>query len=220
VVVYILTGASALFPVALVTDDNYLAFTLWMIYREMKSFVDLRHDFLLSKSHSNLAQARTVLVTAVPDELSTEHDLRTFASFVPGGVDRVWMYRDSKELNELFEERQEACKRLEAAEAQLLVLATKAWAKKSRFHRKAHSKKHRDIEDVREHELVKPEPSMEVIRELVPAHKRPMHRPGLFRSKVDTIDWCKVRASLPTSSIYRSSNMVDFRLLIRPRSLR
>ena len=67
-----------------------------MIRREMLYFLDLRHQFLISKSHSRLPQARTVLVTGVPEALADEQELRTFASFVPGGCDRVWLYRDTK----------------------------------------------------------------------------------------------------------------------------
>jgi len=67
-----------------------------MIRREMIHFVHMRQQFLLSKSHSRLAQARTVLVTSVPDELANEHDMRLFAGFVPGGIDRVWFFRDTK----------------------------------------------------------------------------------------------------------------------------
>ena len=67
-----------------------------MIRREMEHFVHMRHQFLISKSHSRLPQARTVLITSVPEELADEDDLRKFASFVPGGIDRVWIYRETK----------------------------------------------------------------------------------------------------------------------------
>lgn len=62
----------------------------------MMHFIHMRHQFLISKSHSRLPQARTVLITSVPEELANDHDLKTFASFVPGGVDKVWIYRDTK----------------------------------------------------------------------------------------------------------------------------
>ncbi|RXW15422.1 hypothetical protein EST38_g10427 [Candolleomyces aberdarensis] len=169
------------------------AVVLYMIYRELKYFVHLRHEFLLSKSHMKLPQSRTVLVTAIPDELSTEHDLRTFASFVPGGVDKVWMYRDSRELNELFEQRQEACQRLETAASTILVQATAAWRKKVKLHNKSHRKR-KDEENAEAFELVKPEPSMDLLNELVPVAQRPRHRTGLLGlagSNVETIEWCK-----------------------------
>ncbi|KAF6760084.1 DUF221 family protein [Ephemerocybe angulata] len=170
------------------------AFVIYMIYREMDAFVKLRQNFLMSKSHTKLPQSRTVLVTAIPDELSTEHDLRTFASFVPGGVDKVWMYRSTKGLNDLFDRRQEACSKLEAAQTSILKQATLAWRAKTKLHRKSQKNKLKDEEKPEDFDLVKPEPTMELLNDLVPAAKRPKHRTGmlgLFGPKVDTIDWCK-----------------------------
>ncbi|KAJ7045820.1 DUF221 family protein [Mycena alexandri] len=167
-------------------------FVLFMIRREMFHFLDVRHKFLISKSHSRLAQARTVLITNVPDELANEHDLRLFASFVPGGIDRVWMYRDTKLLNKLFERRQSACSKLEAAEAKVLKHATDAWRVKELAHRKMHKKKKRD-EESGDMPLELPIPSQELFDELVPVDVRPTHRIGflgLFGRKVETIPWC------------------------------
>ena len=175
--------------------DSFLAFVLWMIYREMNSFIKLRQQFLLSKSHTKLPQSRTVLITAIPDELSTEHDLRTFASFVPGGVDKVWMYRSTAGLNELFERRQEACEKLEDAISHLLARATNAWRKKLKLHKKMQHKKRRDVEVPQECEVEQPTPSLDLLNELVPFNRRPRHRIGTLGcvgEKVDSYDWCKV----------------------------
>ncbi|KAF7376421.1 hypothetical protein MSAN_00057600 [Mycena sanguinolenta] len=168
-------------------------FVLFMIRREMLHFVDVRHKFLISKSHSRLAQARTVLIVNVPEELANEHDLRLFASFVPGGIDRVWMYRDTKKLNKLFQRRQDACKKLEAAESDVLKHATKAWRNKELEHRKMQKKKKQD-EEQGDTPLELPEvPPRELLDELVPEDDRPKHRTGflgLFGKKVETIPWC------------------------------
>jgi calcium permeable stress-gated cation channel len=187
----------------------------------MSHFVHMRHQFLLSPSHSAHAQARTVLLTSVPDEIANEHDMRQFASFVPGGVDKVWIYRDTKELNHWFEERQHACGKLEGAVSSLLKDATRVWRKKEKMWKKQHKKskkaqkkkakghveeageKHTsanvDIENQQdEDEMVIPPPSREFLDELVPSNKRPKHRVGLlgiFGGKVDTIDWYKVSVS-------------------------
>ncbi len=161
----------------------------------MLHFVHMRHQFLISKSHSRLAQARTVLITSVPNELANEHDMREFASFIPGGVDRVWFYRDKKLLNEIFEERQELCQKLESAEADVLKQATKAWRAKQAAHKKALKRKPKDEESKEELELVLSPASHELLDELVPAKKRPTHRTGflgIFGRKVDTLDWCRV----------------------------
>jgi len=167
-----------------------------MIRREMMHFVHMRHQFLISKSHSRLAQARTVLITSVPDELATEPDLRQFASFVPGGVDKVRIFRDTKALNELFEERQEACAKLEVAESEILHQATKAWHLKETVHKKAKQiRKTTDEEKQETDGLVLPPASRALLDELVPPTSRPRHNTGfvgLFGPKVDTIDWYKV----------------------------
>ena len=74
----------------------FAAFVVLMIRREMMHFVFMQQRFLISKSHSRLAQARTVLITSVPDDLANEEDMRLFTSFVPGGIDRIWFFRDTK----------------------------------------------------------------------------------------------------------------------------
>lgn len=169
-------------------------FVLYMIRREMQHFVQMRHEFLLSKSHTRLAQARTVLITSIPGDLATEHDLRTFASFVPGGVDRVWLFRDTRELNELFEERQDTCNKLEQAEAELLKTAVKVWRRKEGIRRKA--QKHKSVdEEKNDQQNHVPPASRALLDELVPLASRPRHRTGflgIIGPKVDTVDWCKV----------------------------
>ncbi|KAF7782412.1 hypothetical protein Agabi119p4_1788 [Agaricus bisporus var. burnettii] len=169
-------------------------FVVWMIRREMAYFVNLRHQFLISPSHSRLAQARTVLITSVPDELANERDLRSFASFVPGGVDRVWLYRDTRSLNDVFERRQDTCLKLEAAGSSLLVQAVSAWRKKIKHHKKAINRKRKDEEGLTiSNDLAIPPLTRAFLDELVPPAKRPHHRTGflgMIGQKVDTIDWC------------------------------
>ncbi|KAF7361617.1 hypothetical protein MVEN_00504900 [Mycena venus] len=150
-------------------------FVLFMIRREMLHFLDMRQKFLISKSHSRLAQARTVLITNVPDELANEHDLRLFASFVPGGY------------------RSHACNKLEAAEAKVLKHATDAWRIKERAHRKLQKKKKQDEEQGDSPLELPAAPPRELLDELVPEKVRPTHRTGflgLFGKKVETIPWC------------------------------
>jgi hypothetical protein len=170
-------------------------FVIYTIRREMMHFIHMRHQFLISASHSRLAQARTVLITSVPEELANEHDLRTFASFVPGGVDKVWILRDTTVLNKLFEERRDACSKLEAAEAALLKQASRVWRKRDKIHRKMQKLKPKDEESVNGGALIVPPASRDFLDDLVPVTSRPRHRTGflgLFGTKVDTIDWCKV----------------------------
>ncbi|TFK46380.1 DUF221-domain-containing protein [Heliocybe sulcata] len=186
-------------------------FVLYMVRREMFQFVHMRHQFLISKSHSRLAQARTVLITNLPDELANDHDLRQFCSFVPGGVERIWIYCDSRDLNKKFEARQKACKTLESASSKLIRAATKEWARRQKAQHKL-AKKVRKPKDVEKAEryaqedgfdanaLIAPPPSQEFLGDLVPENKRPKHRLGVLGKvglgrKVDTIEWCKEEIS-------------------------
>lgn len=192
-------------------------FVLYMIRREMFHFVHMRHQFLISKSHSRLAQARTVLITNVPDELANDHDLRQFCSFVPGGIERIWIYRDSRDLNKNFEARQKACKKLEAASSKLLRAATKEWVRRQKAQHKFAKKvrKPRDVEKAEKeaaeegfdvNALIPPSPSREFMDDLVPEEKRPKHRLGTLGvvgigKKVDTIEWCKVEIAKLNAAI-------------------
>ncbi|KAJ7079066.1 DUF221 family protein [Mycena belliarum] len=167
-------------------------FVLYMIRRELLHFLDMRHQFLISKSHSRLAQARTVLITSVPEELADEHSLRLFASFVPGGIDRVWIYRDTRNLNKLFDERQAICTKLEVAQAQVLKRATAAWRVKEAAHRRMLKKKP-DTERGNADLELPVAPSQELLDELVPFKEKPRHRIGFlgwFGLKVETVPWC------------------------------
>lgn len=194
------------------------AYVIWLLRRELSRFVQLRHQFLLSKSHSTLAQAKTVLVTSLPEkDLTTEADLRTFASFVPGGVARVWIYRDAPGLNDAYQKRLDACGKLEGAVSSLLRDANKAWRKKQQ-REKATEKAKTKVQDME----LKPQngntpavngngahtrPTSTALSDVdLESHKassplsildtisRPTHHLGYVPwtgEKVDTIEWCK-----------------------------
>ncbi|KAF8606373.1 DUF221-domain-containing protein [Ceratobasidium sp. AG-I] len=104
-------------------------FVFWMIRRELLIFVHARHQFLIARSHSHLAQAKTVLITSMPDELCDEKDLRDFCAFVPGGIDKVWIYRNQPELPKLYDDRLKACQKLEKTEVKYMRAVLKAWRK-------------------------------------------------------------------------------------------
>lgn len=105
-------------------------------------------------------------------------------------------------LNDGFEERTKACKKLEAAESKLLRTATLTWRKRLKEHEKA-AKRARPKDEEKgdsgdsEPLVIPDKPSHQFLNELVSNEKRPKHRlgfMGLFGQKVDTIDWCKVSA--------------------------
>ncbi|KAE9399448.1 DUF221-domain-containing protein [Gymnopus androsaceus JB14] len=205
IVVYILTSRY-LFPIKF--------FVIYLVRREMSHFVLMRQRFLLNPAHSRLAQARTVLITSVPDTLSTESSLRQFASFVPGGVERVWFYRDTKKLNKLFNERSKKCNMLETAVSEILRDAMKAWRKREDKRKKKKAKnipkpRSDDVEGGQgreeplddDEELLEQEVSQKLLDELVPPAKRPKHRVDFIGEKVDTIDWCRDEIAKLNSNI-------------------
>ena len=124
---------------------------LYLIRREYIHYTDMRQGYLASKSHSYNPKARTVLITSIPHEMCTEKELRIWASFVPGGVQNIWIYRDTRvgtnstgtslwlliplqELNKAYVERLTACEKLEAVASRLLRLAVIEWRKRRQVH--------------------------------------------------------------------------------------
>ena len=55
-------------------------YVFYIIRREFKNLVLIRHEFLTSKEHSSLAQSRTVLLTGIPREYQDVDALTKFAT--------------------------------------------------------------------------------------------------------------------------------------------
>ncbi|KZT24094.1 DUF221-domain-containing protein [Neolentinus lepideus HHB14362 ss-1] len=128
--------------------DRHEGFVLYMIRREIFHFVHMRHQFLISKSHLRLAQARTVFITNLLDDLAKYRDLRQFCSLVPGRIQRIWICRNSRNLYKKSEARQKVCKKLESASSKLLRNATKEWARRQKAQRKPAGKLIRKSKDM------------------------------------------------------------------------
>ncbi|ORY92692.1 hypothetical protein BCR35DRAFT_298190 [Leucosporidium creatinivorum] len=103
-----------------------------------------------------------------------------FCSVLPGGVKRIWLARDLKELPDLYDRRQKACGKLESAETKILKLAAKAIIKQN--------KKGDKQEELPQHG------DNGRIDQYVTGKARPHHKLGflgLFGEKVDTLDWAR-----------------------------
>ncbi|WVN89028.1 uncharacterized protein L203_104244 [Cryptococcus depauperatus CBS 7841] len=111
--------------VHLVLDYVFIFFVLWLIWREMKHWLVIRQRHLTNPSHSRLAQANTVLVTGIPRHYLDEGRLAQLFSHLPGGVKRIWLNRDLKEMPDLYERRMHATKELESAQVSLIKFARK-----------------------------------------------------------------------------------------------
>ena len=169
----------------------------------MGHYVHVRQQYLVSPFHSSTAQARTVLVTGIPPNL-TEFALRRLFRHLPGGVDNVWVNRDLRDMPKLYDQRLEACQKLESAATSLLKKAIRRNGK--RLTNPAKSEDGRDIVPSAEVTAVVSDQKTQNtkrntrLEELVSEHERPSHRLPLSFSwmpfsipllgkKVDTIDW-------------------------------
>ncbi|CAE6462438.1 unnamed protein product [Rhizoctonia solani] len=130
-------------------------FVFYLIRRELLIFVRARHQFLTSRSHSHHAQAKTVLVTSMPDELCEDKALRQFCAFVPGGINKVWIYRDQPELPKLYNDRLDICQQLEKAVVKYMRAVAKAWRKHLKAEKakaKAQGKSGTDVEAIQDNQ--------------------------------------------------------------------
>ncbi|KAG8731630.1 hypothetical protein FRC11_003222 [Ceratobasidium sp. 423] len=177
--------------------------TFWVLYnikKEMRNFVEKRQRHLVDPIHSASAQANTVLITGVPRKFLDEEALAQLFQHVPGGVKKVWLNRDLKDLPDIYDRRTAASNKLESAEFALVATAQKLHRKHTLALAKA-AKKGQDITTVKP---PVPDADLEnaaVADRYVPRSERPTHRLPPFKwlpfglpfmgEKVDTIEWAR-----------------------------
>ncbi|EPQ64274.1 Bgt-5042 [Blumeria graminis f. sp. tritici] len=98
----------------------YFTFILLLITRESIFYVNLRQAYLLSPINATSTSARTVLFTSVPDKYQDESMLRKIFG---ASVKRIWLTRETSNLDELVQERDQIALQLEAAEISLMKIA-------------------------------------------------------------------------------------------------
>ncbi|CBQ72876.1 conserved hypothetical protein [Sporisorium reilianum SRZ2] len=182
-------------------------FTLWLLYNirsRMAKFIKLRQEFLVSPQHASSAQAKTVLITGIPNELLSEKKLRAIYSQLPGGVAKIWLNRNLKELPDLYDEREKCINKLESAETSLIKTAYKL-VNKGKAQDASASLPTTDLEI-----------DAEVADQYVPKKKRPTHKLGkipCMGEKVDTIHWCREEIARLNKEIEkkRSEISVDYK---------
>lgn len=96
VVVYLTTCTRLPASLRACESNESAVLCLYLIRRELMHYTTTRQQFLISPSHASLAQARTILITNIPKTMCTEGELRRWAGFVPGGVQNIWIYRDTR----------------------------------------------------------------------------------------------------------------------------
>ncbi|WVR05022.1 hypothetical protein IAU60_002034 [Kwoniella sp. DSM 27419] len=109
----------------LILDYAFISWILWLIWGEMANWLKIRQAHLVKPSHSKLAQASTVLVTGIPKRYLDEGKLEQLFTHLPGGVKRIWLNRNLKELPDLYDRREKATNKLESAQVDLIKFARK-----------------------------------------------------------------------------------------------
>ena len=111
-----------------------------MVSRECVYFINLRQAYLLSPYYADRLSSRTVLFTCVPQQILDERKLRRVFGDT---VKNVWIPRETEDLVDLVNERDQTAVRLEKAEIVLIKKANEAY-------RKAVKNGHPDVEATRE----------------------------------------------------------------------
>ncbi|PNS18358.1 hypothetical protein CAC42_6175 [Sphaceloma murrayae] len=160
----------------------FFGYILYMITRESIYYINLRQAYLLSPLYSSRLSSRTVLFTSVPEEYTDETKLR---HILGSSVKRVWVATDTKELDDLVEQREKAAMKLEAAEVKLIRNANGARIKSEK---KGGSGKTANTTAT----SVELENGHGRASQWLNPKDRPTHKlKPLIGKKVDTIDWAR-----------------------------
>jgi hypothetical protein len=154
-------------------------FIMYTITRECIFYINLRQAYLLTPQYAKRISSRTVLFLSVPDDYLDEARLRTI--FSNDAVKNVWIAGETKELDELVEERDKVAMKLEKGEIKLLKAVNKERAKVAK---KSGAAPTQPSDQDAEHGSI--------AARWITDKKRPTHRTGplgLVGKKVDTIEW-------------------------------
>lgn len=100
----------------------YFGFIMYTVSRECVYYINLRQAYLLHPYYAKRLSSRTVLFTCVPQQNLEEAKLRKVFG---DAVKHVWIPRETGELQDLVDERNQTAYRLERAEATLIKIANK-----------------------------------------------------------------------------------------------
>ncbi|KAF9458987.1 hypothetical protein BDZ94DRAFT_1269342 [Collybia nuda] len=183
-------------------------FTVWIFYNikiEMRHFITTRQQHLINPTHAKSVQANTLLVTGIPAKYLSREALLKLFNDLPGGVKKIWINRNLKELPDIYDRRLAACAKLESAETSLMKTAAKlrlaAIEKKEKSRKKAKGISHDDVETATGEDYT-----------IVPKDKRPQHRLGsipFFGKKVDTIEWAREEIRVCTELLEKGRNIIE-----------
>jgi hypothetical protein len=141
ILIYFFTGMCQALPESAFMVNLFTAWICYNIKYEMRHFIQSRQHYLTSQAHAASTQSRTLLITGIPSVYLTERQLFLVFSYLPGGVEKVWINRDLKDLPDVYQARRKALAKLESAETQLLATAMKIHQQQSGAQNKSQQQK-------------------------------------------------------------------------------
>src|SRR5436305_14578694 len=88
---------------------------MYTLYREMHTYIRLRHEYYTTEEYKNSSRATTILVTGIPNELNNIETLKSLFGIFPGGVKYIWLNRDPSKLAKATAQREKIVTNLEGA---------------------------------------------------------------------------------------------------------
>ncbi|GBB83502.1 hypothetical protein RclHR1_10200009 [Rhizophagus clarus] len=88
---------------------------MYYIYRELNTFIRLRHEYHTTDEYRNSPRATTILVTGIPNEMNNSESLKELFDLFPGGVKQIWLNRDPSKLTNVTAKREAIVFNLEGA---------------------------------------------------------------------------------------------------------
>jgi len=156
----------------------------------MHHYVKARQEHLIEHDHAKSLQANTILVMGIPERYLSKSSLLKVFEELPGGVHKIWINRNLKELPDIYDRRLAACNKLESAETSLLRTA-------ARLRLEAQKQQQKNVTELNSADPKKAADPEAVPLDLVadvPRDQRPSHRLGLMPftgQRVDTIEWAR-----------------------------
>jgi len=174
----------------------------------MHHYVKARQEHLIEHDHARSLQANTILVMGIPERYLSKSALLKVFEELPGGVHKIWINRNLKDLPDIYDRRLAACNKLESAETSLLRTA-------ARLRFEAQNQQQKNVIQSNSADPKKAADPEAVPLDLVsgvPRDQRPSHRLGLIPftgQRVDTIEWAREEIKECNKLLYEAISSIE-----------
>jgi len=178
----------------------------------MHHYVKARQEHLIEHDHARSLQANTILVMGIPERYLSKSALLKVFEELPGGVHKIWINRNLKELPDIYDRRLAACNKLESAETSLLRTAARIRFEAQNQQQKNQQKNVTESNSADPKKAADPEAAPLDFVSGVPRDQRPSHRLGLIPftgERVDTIEWAREEIKECNKLLYEAISSIE-----------